>query len=188
MGKLVADYLNITNNNGVVKDLGGNKLMAEKLLAVAFLSAPNSYNAQYKNNWTYAHLFINGDRIDPASTNDYFEFIKDGDYYTGIKVLKDGIYECFYTQRGNGDDNGQYGCVSLNGDRDALEDKYGDNAGPWIHDHSGGDNNYSKSYYFGKLSAGDIISGGSDLNDDGYMKWGDNAFYGQVSVKLIKEL
>ena len=186
MGKLVADYLNITNNNGVVKDLGGNKLMAEKLLAVAFISGANSYNDQYKNNWTHNHSFVNGDET--TDDSEYFEFIKDGDYFTGIKVLKDGIYECFYTQRGNGDDNGQYGCVSLNGDRDALEDKYGDNAGPWIHDHSGGDNNYSKSYYFGKLSAGDIISGGSDLNDDGYMKWGDNAFYGQVSVKLIKEL
>ena len=167
--------------------LGGKSLEEVKIFAVAFLSGPYSYNAQYKNNWKNAHCFINGDNIGDT-TNEYFEFIKDGDYYTGIKVLKDGIYECWYVQRGSGADNSEYGVVSLDGDRGSLENRYGDSVGPWMHDHSGGDQNYSKSFFFGKLNAGDIISGGSDSNADGYMQWGKETYIGQLCVKLVKEL
>jgi len=182
-------------NNALGLDL--NKRVKEH--PICFLSGPVSYNAQFKNNWNNCQIFIDGDNIGDA-VNEYFEPVKDGDYYVGIKILKTGIYECEYLQRGSGNDNAEYGVLAIDGNRLTIEQRYGDSScddstadnncktGPWTHDHSGGDNNWSKSYYYGRLEAGELLTGGANENEDGYMGWYNMAFVGRMYVKLIKEL
>ena len=161
------------------------KIFSEKTkLIVAFMSAPYSFNSYFKNNWKFAHLFLESDRIPPETENEYFEFVKDGEYFIGIKIKKTGIYEARYLQRGNNDSG--YGGVGIDGSRSILEDRYGNNAGPWIHSHSVGANNFTESFYFGRLDTDEVLTAGSAFSDK--LMWGGDAFLGQVYLRLVKEL
>ena len=165
---------------------GFNVSQLKNVQAIAFLSAPHSNISYGKNNWYFFSSFIDGKRI--TGSSEYFEPIKNGNLFTGVRVKKRGIYELWYVQRGEGNDNAQYGVVTINGNRATLENRYGDHNGPWIHDHSGGALSYTKSWFFGELKPGEIVSGGAAEKKDHYLRWGAQAYNGQVCVRLIKEL
>jgi len=138
----------------------------------AGFKGPHSFNDTYLNNWHSAFNFH----------SDYFEIQGSGeDAYTGIKILKDGVYRCEYVQRGK--QNNSYGIVSMNGNRNALEDSA---RGLWGHDHSADGGNWSKSLFIGELKAGDIISGGYINADDGVFS--NRGYDGLLLVTKIGEI
>jgi len=135
----------------------------------AALEGPHSLYDTFKNNW---HTYFN-------KSTDLFEIIGEGeDSYTGIKILKKGVYRCEVVQRGK--ENKNYCIVSMDGDRDALENNIN---GIWGHDHSQDNNNWSKSLYVGELNVNDIISGGYINSDDG--TFNDSGHGGMLIVTKI---
>lgn len=134
----------------------------------AYKKGPTSYISAYKNDWESGGG--EGDSLDPTSSSD------------GINILKDGLYEIRAVQRSNGTDG--YINVSLNGSRDALEDAA---ESMWNHDHSSIDGNYSESNFIGWLTAGNRITAGPPSSSRSTsLSYRSKGYTGTIKVKRLK--
>ena len=114
-------------------------------------SGPASFAGNYRVNWSRG--MIGPDSTIDATTD-----------ASRILIAMDGIYECQAFLRGGASGNAHYIGLGLNGDRAAFELRSNPTSGPmlgiWTHDHPGASNDFSSSYYYGQLYAGDQITAG----------------------------
>ena len=110
----------------------------------------------------------NGSSLDWVSSTD------------GIYVLKSGLYLCRATARSTGTD--MYIGVGINGSRDALESR---TTGAWEHDHSGYNNKFSESSYWGYLNAGELITAGTPTAMQSYVVYGPQGYTGCLRIMRI---
>lgn len=139
----------------------------------AVKSGPVSYSAAYTVAWSRG-MHAEGSTILGSV------------YGTGIMVLMDGIYECFAAMRGNGADD--YVGLALSGNRTTMEDRStGTSAsmtGGWTHDHTGGANNFTTSYYLGKLFGGELVTAGPPATPHN-LSLGSAASFGMMKVRRV---
>ena len=110
----------------------------------------------------------NGSSLDWVSSTD------------GIYVLKSGLYVCRATARSIGTD--MYIGVGVNGSRSTLE---GRSTGAWEHDHSGYNNKFSESSYWGYLNAGELITAGTPNGMQSYVLYTTSGFAGCLRIMRI---
>jgi len=112
-------------------------------------SGPSSTIAAYKAGWARG-VVGDGAALDALSDPGW------------IKIGMTGVYEIRSTMRGGPSGNAQYHALSLNGDRTNFENRstIAPINGVWTHDHPGAANNFTESYYLGRMNAGDLVSAG----------------------------
>jgi hypothetical protein len=137
-------------------------------------SGPVSHAADYRTSWARGWSSP-GATIDTA-THD-----------TRVLIRMDGIYECHAFMRGGAGAN--YLTLALDGNRVVFEERSnppggGPMLGIWVHDHPGGQYNFSVSHYWGTLYAGDLITAGAQTGGTDLI-YGAAASNGALVVKRI---
>ena len=158
------------NQNGIyIDDELSIPAGIDKDAAIATLQTSHSFNSKYKDNWLKGFL---GNGL----SGEFFELVKEGDVYTGIRIKKPGLYRAYVFQRLriDGYDNysnykvadswNWYGHLGLNGDREALFNK----AISMMHDHAINQYIGYTAIFVGNLVNGDIITAGPCEEDMGY--------------------
>lgn len=110
----------------------------------------------------------NGSSLDWVSSTD------------GIYVLKSGLYLCRAVARSTGTD--MYVGIAENGSRETLETR---TTGAWEHDHSGYNNKFSESSYWGYLNAGEFITAGTPASMQGSVLYNAYGFSGCLRIMRI---
>lgn len=128
-------------------------------------SGPQSYVSPYKSAW--AKGIDSGGSLDAHSAANH------------IIIGQTGVYEIKAFMRGG--TTADYIAIALNGDRTTLENR---TAGVWTHDHSGGTNVFSSSYYMGQLTAGELITAGPYTSGTGIQQ-GPTGTIGMLTIRRI---
>lgn len=145
------------------------------------LSGAESFKSAYWNYWTQiawngytgAGEIVVYPHIDTSALK-----------YDGIEIFRTGHYLVQTAQRANATGSLYFG-IGESGSRSALAGVNNDRGsdGIWSHDHSNGANEYSHSYFIGRLYDGDIItSGPPDSTTAGWATYGTGNWSGYLSV------